>query len=298
MQRPLYSIGPFKAAFALAQLLPRPALHALATGLASWSIRASPEAARIARGNLAVATGLEGAALDSLLRENFRAFARMLADYFRCAGDRAERAARLLGTTDGWEHLAAARDAGRGVILVTGHLGHWELGGLALSLRGMPITVVTLPEPSRELMHWRESCRRRAGIETIAVGPGHDFAFLEMLRALREGRCVAMLVDRPHSGTGVTVSQFGRTTEYSNAPAMLAHHTGAPVIPAFILERPDGLYRALALPPIPMATGALRDTLRGNVQRIADSFETIIRQHPQQWFNYATIFSPAPQRED
>ena len=100
-----------------------------------------------------------------------------------------------------------------------------------------------------------------------------------------------MLVDRPYSGTGMAVKQFGRETQFSTAAAMLAHHTGATVIPAFVLEQPDGRYRAIACPPVEMASGGLRGTLPVNVQRIADIFETLIRRHPEQWFNYVPLFS-------
>jgi KDO2-lipid IV(A) lauroyltransferase len=290
MRSPLYSLSAFKAAFALAQLLPRPVARKIADALAWWSLRTSPELRRTARGNLAIATGCSGPGLDALVRENVRLFCRMLADYFLCAGEHATNAGALLGELEGWGHIAAARERGKGIILVTGHVGHWELGGLTLALRGVPMTVITLPEPSKSLTHWRSACRRRLDIGTIAVGPGHDFAFVEMLRALRDNRCLAMLVDRPHPGTGIAVRQFGRETHYSTAPAMLAHHTGAAVIPAFVLRQADHRYRAIACPPVEMATGPLRETLQENAQRIASVFEVFIRQHPDQWFNYVPLF--------
>lgn len=290
LRSPLYSISAFKAAYALAQLLPRPVTRKIADTLAWWGLRSSPGLKRIARENLAIATGLTGASLDALVRENFRNFSRTLADYFLCAGERPTNATALLGELEGWEHIATARERGRGIILVTGHVGHWELGGLTLAARGVPMTVVTLPEPSAALMRWRSACRRRLGIGTIAVGPGHDFAFVEMLRTLRGNGCLAMLVDRPHPGTGIAVWQFGRETHFSTAPAMLAHHTGAAIIPAFVFQQPDHRYRAIACPPVEMAAGPLRATLHENVQRIASVFEVLIREHPDQWFNYVPLF--------
>jgi KDO2-lipid IV(A) lauroyltransferase len=288
--RSLYSLRAFKAAFALAQILPRPAMRKIADVLAWWGLRRSPELEKITRENLAIATDLSDEKLDALVRGNARCFARMLADYFLCAGHHAARAHVLLESNDGWEHLAAAQSAGRGTILVTAHLGHWELGGLLLALRGLRMTVVTLPEPSDALTRWRSTCRQRLGIGTVAVGPGHDFAFVEMLRTLRGNGCLAMLVDRPYHGTGTDVRQFGRTTEYSTAAAMLAHHTGATVIPAFVIRMPDHRYRAITCPPVPMRTGPLREVMKENTQRIADVFEVRIREHPEQWFNYVPLF--------
>lgn len=291
MRNPLYNLSVFKFGYASAQILPRPVAQRIADGLAWWSLRNVPEIRKVLRGNLGVATGKTGSDLDELVNENVRSFSRMLADYFLCAGDRCCRARELVAEWRGLEHIAQAQERGKGTILITGHLGHWELGGLLLALTGVKLTVVTLPEPTPELMHWREAARRRLGIDTIAVGPGNDFAFVEMLRVLRSNGTLAMLVDRPYSGTGLPVRQFGHGTQFSTAAAMLAHHTGATVLPAFVLRRPDTRYTAEAGSPIVMDKGPLRETMQGNVQRIADFFESLIRKYPEQWFNYVPLFS-------
>jgi len=246
------------------------------------------------RQNLAVVTGLKGKALDELTKKNVRNFCRMLGDYFLCSGSQVRRARELVNTWAGLQHLEAAKAKGKGTILITGHLGHWELGGLLLAMQGLPMTVVTLPEPSAELMEWREACRRQLGVKTIAVGPGHDFAFVEMLRTLRNNGCLAMLVDRPYSGSGQQVNQFGQETQYSTAATMLAHHTGATIVPAFVIRDDNGKYCATAHPPVELAVAKeMRDVLPINTQRIADVFESLIRKHPEQWYNYVPLFSSA-----
>jgi KDO2-lipid IV(A) lauroyltransferase len=216
----------------------------------------------------------------------------MLADYFLCAGLTAERNARgLLDEWRGIEHLQAARAAGRGTIIVTAHLGHWELGGILLTRHGWPLNVVTLEEPSTELTRWRDAHRRHLGIHTIAVGPGHPFAFVELIQKLRRNELVAMLVDRPHEGTGAPVKFFGAQTEFSTGPALLAHHTGAAVLPAFVLQNDAGRYVSFADPVIPMQRHKDPRALLGeNTQRIATSFEQIVRAHPEQWFNYVPVW--------
>jgi lauroyl/myristoyl acyltransferase len=291
VRNPLYNLSVFKFGYASAQIIPRPIAQRIADGFAWWTLRNVPEVRSVLRGNLGVATGKTGEELEELVRENVRTFSRMLADYFLCAGDRCCRAKELVAEWNGLHHLDEAQKRGKGTILITGHLGHWELGGLLLALSGVKLTVVTLPEPTPELMQWREAARRRLGIETIAVGPGNDFAFVEMLRVLRNNGTLAMLVDRPYSGTGLPVEQFGHGTQFSTAAAMLAHHTGATVLPAFVLRRPDTRYVASAGAPVPMDEGPLRDTLQANVQRIADLFASLIRQHPEQWCNYVPLFS-------
>jgi lauroyl/myristoyl acyltransferase len=291
MRNPLYNLSIFKFGYAVAQLLPRPVTQRIAPALAWWSIRRVQGLRQMMSRNLNIVTGRTGVELDDLVAENARQFSLMLADYFLCSGNGCTRAGQLVTEWEGWEHLQASLNRGKGTILITGHLGHWELGGQILALRGLPMTVVTLPEPTDELTQWREAERRRLGIKTIAVGPGHDFAFVEMLRVLRNNGCLAMLVDRPYSGTGMEVKQFGHATQFSTAAAMLAHHTEASIIPAFVFRKPCTTYGAFAGEPIYQAKGDLRQTLAPNVQNIATLFETLIRKYPEQWFNYVPIFS-------
>jgi KDO2-lipid IV(A) lauroyltransferase len=292
MSSALYSIRGFKGAFACAHLMPRPFCQWLSAriGLASYARRA--EAQEALRANLQLVTGRQGADLEALCAENVTNFSHMLADYFLCAGaDAPKQARRLLHGWSGEDHLAAAQARGNGAIIVTAHLGHWELGGLMLARRGLPLTVITLEEPSSDLTRWREACRRQLGIRTITVGPGHPFAFVEMIQTLRRNELLAMLVDRPYGGTGAPVQFFGHETEFSTAPALLAHHTGAAVLPAFVLQDAYGGYVSMAESIIPMETKTnSRPVLVANTQRIATIFETIIRRHPEQWFNYVPIW--------
>ena len=114
-----------------------------------------------------------------------------------------------------------------------------------------------------------------------------------MIQALRRNEIVAMLVDRPYAGSGVPVQFCGRSAEFSTGPGLLWHHTGAAVIPAFVLRNKAGTYTAFADPAVPLARGTdSRADLTSNTQRIASHFETIIRQHPDQWFNYVPIWNP------
>lgn len=292
MRRSLYTLTGFKIAFGFAHLAPRAWSQWVAPRIGIAAYRRSIEAQAALRDNLRLVTSLCGAALDALCTENVANFSRMLADYFLCAGPKAaQHAASLLHGRSGEQHLRAAHERGCGAIVVTGHLGHWELGGLMLASHGLPLTVLTLEEPSTELTRWREACRRQLGIKTITVGPGHPFSFVEIIQALRRNELLAMLVDRPYAGSGAPVQFFGHTTEFSTAPALLAQHTGAAVLPAFVLRDGQGGYLSTAGPIIPMdAPDDRRTALATNTQRIATVFESIIREHPDQWFNYTPVW--------
>ena len=291
MSERLYQIGGFKAAYALAQLCPRKWSHWLGQQIALIGATRRPEARLAMLENLSFSTALSLPERDAIYHRGIRNFGRMLADYFITAAGRTERMELLFGASTGWENIEAAQARGKGTIIVTGHLGHWELGAQWLAHCGVPLTIVTLPEPSADLSRWRGSARRIQGIRTIEVGPNREFSFVEMLAVLRRNEALAVLVDRPYEGTGLAVRQFGREAQFSMAAAMLAHHTGAAVIPAFVFARADWSYESIALPEVPMEVGALRKTMQPNTQRIADIFESLIRRYSEQWFNYVPLYT-------
>jgi lauroyl/myristoyl acyltransferase len=289
-RHPFYRVGLFKAGLNFAGRTPRGVMRFIGTAMACAGKPLAAQGRAAIRANLRVAAGLDGEELEALCGRNILNFGRMLADYFHATSAEPAQILRMISRTIGEEHLIAARERGRGVIIVTAHLGNWELGGIMLALRGHPLNVVTLEEPTSELNEWRESYRRRFGIKTVTIG-SDQFSFLGTMQALRAGECVALLVDRPHHGTGLPVRFFGRETEFSSAPALLSKHTGAAVIPAFVIQEADGRYISAIHPEIEFTTeGTPRETLTENTQRVAAAFESVIGAHLDQWYNYGALW--------
>ncbi len=285
-----YSSTCFALGYGAGRFLPRAACQGIGGALGLASYLGKQESRDALRGNLARATGLAGADLQSLCRKNFCNFGRMLADYFYCASKEPAAIRALLSDWHGIDRLKDALALGRGAVLATAHLGNWELGGALLALDGWPINVVTLEEPSTELTEMRDAYRRRLGIRTIAVGRD-KFAFIGLMQALRRNEIVCMLVDRPYAETGTPVELFGHATCFSSGPALLSQHTGAAVVPAFVLRTASGRYQAFTEPAVALEPSFDRqDCIASNTQRIATVFESIIRSHPEQWFNYVPIW--------
>jgi lauroyl/myristoyl acyltransferase len=221
-----------------------------------------------------------------LSRRCFHNFLRMLHDFCDCAAGGSDRVNSFMYERAGFEFLESGRRCGKGTLLITGHLGAWELGGMVLAADGFPVNVVTMAEPTHELNEWRRKYRERFGIKTITVG-SDKFAFVEIIQALRRNELVAMLVDRPYVNSGVSVKFFERSTLFSSAAARIWQYTQASVIPAFVIQLRPARYGCYAYPPIDMA--ACR-TVEENSQRIADVFEALIRQFPEQWYNFVPIW--------
>jgi KDO2-lipid IV(A) lauroyltransferase len=281
---PWYRLDIFRAALRLVSLLPRDVAQEVAGAIGRASYEFGHTGREAARENLARITGLRDLMLEEMCRENLDRFLRMLSDYFYCSLAPKEKIRALVQEWRGFEHIVAARRRGKGGILITGHVGNWELGGILLALEGVPLTVVTLQEPATGLTQWREAYRQRLGIKTIAVG-ADPFSFVGIVSALRRNEFIAMLVDRPYGASALPVRFCGAETQFSSAPSLLWRHTGADVIPAFVLQKPGGRYVSLLAPPVPMDEDGA-----ANAQRIATVFETIVRRNPEQWFNYVPIW--------
>lgn len=292
-RHPGYTDSGFQAGYAAARILPRCLCQFIGGILGTASYLSQPEARQALADNLARVTGYGDLALQNVCHKNFRNFGRMLADYFYCTGKTPETIRGLLDEWHGLDNVSTALAGGKGVILVTAHIGNWELGGTLLALDGWPINVVTLPEPTSGLTRTREAYRKELGIRTIAIGD-KTFAFVEMIAALNRNEIVCMLVDRPYGETGTPVEFFNRETCFSSAPALLHQHTGAAIVPAFVLQNKRRRYQAFAQAALPLDTPSdrsqRRHTLQVNTQRIASAFEAIIRPHPEQWFNYVPIW--------
>ena len=182
--------------------------------------------------------------------------------------------------------LAASRRNGRGFLLVTGHVGNWEMG--AVTLRGHRLTpaVVGQPELSARVQEMRTQLRERLGVESIDIGSSMATAF-KVRAAVDSGRAVALLVDRAYPEDQVIVPFFGRRTPFLRSPALLARFCGCDILPGFFLRRPDGSYFNVWGEPLTAdpAASPEQDAVR-IMTRVAADLEAVVRSYPTQWFNF------------
>jgi KDO2-lipid IV(A) lauroyltransferase len=136
------------------------------------------------------------------------------------------------------EPLEQAVRAGRGVVLVAGHLGNWEIGAAALAARGVPIDVVAQRQSNPLFDRAIVRARERLGIGVIERSRAPRLA----LRALRAGRAVAFASDQNGGRAGVFIPFFGRLASTHRGAAVMALRTGAPMFLVLPLRARDGGY--------------------------------------------------------
>jgi predicted RND superfamily exporter protein/lauroyl/myristoyl acyltransferase len=248
----------------------------------------APNRRRVVVQNLLPPLGNDIAAAQKTAKALFEQFAVKLVDLWRYeAGLPIDQ---LFGETSGWEHFLAARKQGRGILLVTPHLGNWEFGGPLMSRKGVALQVISLAEPGQGFTELRRASRARWKIETLVIRDD-PFAFLEIIRRLESGATVALLVDRPPPATAVTIQLFGQAFSASLAAAELARASGCVVLPVY-MPRVAGMYAAHVLPAITYERAALRERAARQqlTQKIMDAFAPLIRQHLDQWYHFVPVW--------
>jgi len=187
--------------------------------------------------------------------------------------------------------LTEVQKKGRGVLLLTPHLGNWEVGALLLKREGIQLLIITQAEPGEGLTELRKASRARWGVETLVIG-NDAFGFVEVIRRLQEGAVIALLVDRPQASSAVEVELFGRPFQASIAPAELARASGCALFGVTVLRRPDGRYTARVMREFQYDRAALgnREARRELTRQILRAFEPRIRQDLDQWFHFVPIW--------
>jgi KDO2-lipid IV(A) lauroyltransferase len=192
---------------------------------------------------------------------------------------------------ESWRELAADEP---GPILVTAHMGAWEVGSMLSSSReARRVHVVREAETDPRAQRFIEGLIRRCGGELYITHFAEDPQLgMDLLDALRRGEVVALQGDRPRSG-GRTVEArlFGRSFPLPLGPAALARAAGAPIVPVFIFRQGRLRYRCVLRPAIRVAqTGDRQRDLREAMERFASDLEAAIRREPHQWFCFRRIW--------
>lgn len=287
----LYGTSLWRAGLALGRRVPRPVLYCLGSCVAEAYWLCCPQRRRVVRQNLLPVLDGDRRLATRMTRRLFRQFALKMVDLWRYESGLVEPDGLM--EAEGWSTYDAARRRGRGVLLVTLHLGNWEIGGPLLARRGVELIVLTQPEPGRDLTALRSAARARWGIETIVVGED-PFAFVEIIQRLERGQTVALLLDRPQERGAATLELFGRPFRASLAAAELARASGCALV-GVVIARQQETYRVEVLPEFGYDRRTLgnREARRALTQQILRAFEPKIRQYPDQWFHFVDIWPPA-----
>jgi KDO2-lipid IV(A) lauroyltransferase len=216
-----------------------------------------------------------------ILRHVFRNLGWQLVEFCRMPRYNAQNTQGWI-RTEGLEHYLAAQARGKGVLVLTGHLGAWELSSFYHSLMGHPMGMVIRRLDNRLLDEYVNGIRCLHGNRVLHKD---DFA-RGLLTAMRAGQTVGILMDTNMTPPqGVFVRFFGIEACTASGLARVALKTGAAMLPGFVLWEPKERQYVLHFgPELDFAhTGDNEADILAATQQCNDVLETWIRRYPDQW---------------
>jgi KDO2-lipid IV(A) lauroyltransferase len=224
--------------------------------------------------------------IGSIRIRMFRNFAKYLADFFRFSlldREYINKNVRLVDM-DNFDKALAKR---KGVIVLTAHIGNWELGGAVIALLNYPFWVVVLEHKNKNVNNFFNHQRESKGVKFIPVG----ITVKRCLTVLKQNGMVALAGDRDFGDTGVTVKFLGKSVLLPRGPAAFSLKTGSPIVPGFMVrDENDKFFLKIEEPIEFKPSGNDQKDLLALIELYKVVIEKYIRQYPDQWYMFRRFF--------
>ncbi|OGX11464.1 MAG: hypothetical protein A2351_04320 [Omnitrophica bacterium RIFOXYB12_FULL_50_7] len=279
---PLYLLARLAAEFLL--ILPRSWALALASGVGHGGYRlVSRQRTKILE-NLKLAYGdtKSSVELEAIGRRVLGHMLQTAVDFLRFATLSRDRVVSIVETGDAYSFCKDVLQEGRGLIIMTAHLGNWELLAGSFCLQGFKGAVIGRRIYYEPYNRWIVGLRSAVGVQTIY----QDEAVRQVHVHLKAGGIIGLLPDQDRDHTrGIFVDFFGKPAHTSVAPVKFAMASGAPILPAFMVRMPGNRYKLLLGNLIrPKIEGGDRTaSIRKYTEAWMKDFEEVIRRYPEQW---------------
>lgn len=226
--------------------------------------------------------------IRNIRKQMFRNFAKYLVDFFRFSKLDTEFINKNI-KIENIHYFDEALSKGKGVIVLTAHLGNWELGGVVIARLGYPFWVVALPHKNKKVDGFFNHQRESKGIHVMPMGK----AARQCLNLLKENKMIALAGDRDFSEKGIIVDFFGKNSLLPLGPAAFSIKTQSIIVPGFMLRNPDDTFTLKIEKPIevsaPQDTNWLSNK-NNSLLEIINSYKIIledyIRRYPEQWYMF------------
>jgi KDO2-lipid IV(A) lauroyltransferase len=186
------------------------------------------------------------------------------------------------------EYLNEVLQRGKGGIVLSAHLGNWEMGGVVLPMMGFPLSVVALAHKDPRVNALFNARREAFGAMVIQT----DVAVRRVVEHLGRNRFVAILGDRDFGSGGLTMDFLRHKTIIPKGAAFFSMKTGAPIVPVFFMRTPDDHFDVHIYPPIdpPVSNGKITDEAAKQViLKYLNVIEDEVRKNPSQWLIFRDL---------
>ncbi|MFH1790969.1 MAG: lysophospholipid acyltransferase family protein [Candidatus Omnitrophota bacterium] len=272
----------------LAIMLPLRVSYAIATAIASVYFSLSLGDRKALEENLRVVFGnkISDERLKKYTYRAFVNFAKYLVDFFRMSRFDARYMRRYV-KVEGKEYVDQALKEGRGVVVLSSHIGNWEMGAAVLSALGYDTYGIALVHADGKVNRIFNDQRRKGGYGAIATGS----TLRKALKVLKENKLLGILGDRDFSTKGVSMPFFGVPAMLPKGPAFFSLKAGAPIVPAFLIRTKADTFRFIIGKPMGGVAGKpAGDRLKALMAECIEVIEKHIRMNPDQWYVFRRVW--------
>ena len=283
-RRPLsvLAIGVLRAAIWAIRILPHRAAHKLGQAMGLLYFAFARNHRRLALSNLGLAYGDEKSLSERkrIVLESFMNMGLNMVDFCRVPSLFRNGFPNSI-KVEGLDNIERALSQGKGAILLTGHLGSWELMAAAAAYLGVPFAAIVASTRDPLIDRFMKDLRESYGYETLMKRKtGSD-----VMSRLRRNVAVGILADESPRRDGVLVEFFGQEAGATRGPAVFALRSGAPVIPAFAIRLANPAeHKMIVEEPLELIrTGDTKADVIRNTELFQAVIERYVRQYPEQW---------------
>ncbi|HTZ11428.1 MAG TPA: lysophospholipid acyltransferase family protein [Candidatus Margulisiibacteriota bacterium] len=215
-------------------------------------------------------------------RRMSRNFAKYLVDFFRFPMMDAGYIKKNV-KAENFQYLDEAIAKGKGVIILSAHIGNWEMGGIAIAQMGYPLWVVALPHKNKKVNDFFISQREDKSVKVIQLG----MAVRKCFEVFKRNEILALVGDRDFTDDGIVLEFFGKPSVFPEGPAAFSLKTGAIIVPGFMFRNRDDTFTLRMEKPIEFNPGSDRkNDIRNLISLYKPLIEDYIRRYPDQWFMF------------
>lgn len=183
----------------------------------------------------------------------------------------------------GRKHLDAGLAKGKGVLLLSAHLGNFFLVGCRIAIEGQPAFVLVNQPHNGRFAALMDDYRLRARQQTVHARPRYQ-ALRQLTELLRRNQVAVVIADEYRRGSGIEVPLFGKTVIARRGVVSMALRTGAAVVPACLVRQADDSLRLVIEPELVLERDARNaEAIRENTMRMTQWLERTVRSYPEQW---------------
>lgn len=276
----------YQLAIGLTRSLPLKISYAVAIFLSDIQCLLSKADRKAVESNLKQITGARSIQINQV-REVFHHFGKYLVDFFTMTKKGQKNLLKNYVHLEGTEYLNQVIKEGKGGILMSAHLGHWEMAGAVISMLGYPLSVVALSHKDERVNRFFNAQREFFGAKVIQT----SVAIRRCIKDLKENRLIAILGDRDFGHHGIPMDFLGKKTCIPKGAAMFSIKTGAPIIPGFLVRTNNDkfelrLFEPIYPPEIKNEQDITDQVLQGFINKYLSIMEEQIKKYPTQWLMF------------